>query len=237
VHLTGRLALLLVVAYLLLGLFVAGGGRALWEAGKLGWIDCAGQTAMGNIIEIRTEPAGDKARPLSQVAIRYAVTIPGETAEYSRRTGWIGLGRANHRYQLGQTLPYRYAPWFGGKAGFPWQPIPTGRLMSLLLSGGLVLLVSALLLRRLTRWLQDYLHLLREGQATIGTIMHKRTESDDAARYFLRYGYAPALGEGLEREEQVSQDHWKQFEIGQPVTVLYDPNRPENAGLYVLMRQ
>ena len=71
--------------------------------------------------------------------------------------------------------------------------------------------------------------------ATVGTITHKRTEADDIVRYYLRYGYAPSAGEGREREEQVSVEQWKEFEVGQPVTVLYDPDLPEQAGLYALI--
>ena len=233
-----RLTLLLTVAYLLLALFVAGCGRALWEAGKLGWIAGAGQTAKGHVIEIRIEATTQKAAWPSQIAVRYAVEIPGRAGRQTHRTGWIGLGRGEtRRYHLGQPLAYRYAPWFGGVAGFPWQPAPMGRLVSLLLSGGLVLPVSAFLLRRLTRWLHDHLSLLREGLATVGTIIDKRTEADDMLRYFLRYGYATLPGIGWEREEQVSQEQWREFEIGQPVTVLYDPALPEHAGLYALMHR
>ena len=101
------------------------------------------------------------------------------------------------------------------------------------LSGGLVLAVSLLLLRRLLRWTGSRLHLLRCGAATIGTITHKRSESEDMVRYFLRYGYGGGPEGG--REEQVSADQWREFQVGQPVTVLYDPDNPAQAGLYALI--
>lgn len=235
-HLAARLLLLLAAAYLLLGLFTLGGGRALWEAGKLGWIGLAGRTVSAVITEVQTQPSSAEKTSLThQVALRYTVSVPGEA---SARTGWIGLRRKETRqYRPGETMPYRAAAWFGGVAGSPWQPVPTGRLVSLLLCGGLVLLVSGLLMRRLTAWLLEHLHLLGTGLAVVGTITHKRTEAHDMLRYFLRYGYASAPGTGQEREEQVSAEQWREFEVGQPVTVLYDPDRPERAGLYVLMRR
>lgn len=238
-----RLTFLLAVAGLLLGLFVVGSGRALWEAGKLFWIGGAGRTVRAPIVSIQTEPDPEKGKPPHQVAIRYEAALPS-SGGFVRRFGWVGLERektvsgAPPRYQIGQTLPVRYAPWFGGVASHPWQPSPAGWITSLTLSGSLVLLVSLLLGRRLARWVGERRRLLRDGQATVGTITHKRTEAEDMVRYFLRYGYAAktgALSEGREREEQVSMEQWKRFEVGQPVTVLYDPNQPEQAALYALI--
>ncbi len=237
-HLAVRLSLLLTVAYLLLGLFIIGSGRALWEAGKLGWIGISGRTISGRIAEVRWESSLEKTGPKRQTAFRYMVLVPEGITGTSQRTGWIGLGRKETRiYQAGEPLPYRISPWFGGVAGSPWSPVPTGRLVSLLLCGGLVLLVSLLLLRRISHWVREHLHLLRSGQAAVGTIIHKRTEAEDMLRYFLRYGYAPTKEHGLEREEQVSAEQWREFEVGQPVTVLYDPDQPERASLYALMRR
>ena len=237
-----RLVGLLVVAGLLLGLFVLGSGRALWEAGKLLWIGAAGHTIQGYVVSIETEPAPEKGRLPQPVAVRYAADVPGADGTLQHRLGWIALERPkpggpdrSAAYRLGEGVPVRYARWFGGVASHPWQPSPAGRITSLLLSGGLVGLVSLLLARRLIHWTRERLHLLRQGMATVGTITHKRTEADDMLRYFLRYGYAPAPGEGLEREERVSMEQWKEFEVGQPVTVLYDPDRPEQAGLYALL--
>ena len=253
-----KLAFLLTVAGLLLGLFVLGSGRALWEAGKLLWIGAAGRTAQGHVVEVQREPSALKGKPPIPVAVRYVADIPGADGTSQRRSGWVGLGRLRGSslelplaaqgsrpapapprlppgYALGRSFPVRYAPWFGGVASYPWRPSPTGRITSLLLSGGLVGLVSLLLARRLTHWTRERLRLLRGGVATVGTITHKRTEADDVVRYYLRYGYAPSVGEGREREEQVSVEQWKVFEVGQPVTVLYDPDAPEQAGLYVLI--
>ncbi len=253
-----KLAFLLTVAGLLLGLFVLGSGRALWEVGKLLWIGAAGRTVQGHIVEVRTEPSAVRGKPPIPVAVRFVVNIPGVEGTLQRQSGWVGLERPKGSaleipradqnahpppsptrlppgYALGRSFPVRYAPWFGGVASYPWRPSPAGRVTSLLLSGGLVLLVSLLLARRLVHWTRERLRLLRGGVATVGTITHKRTEADDVVRYYLRYGYAPAPGEGREREEQVSVEQWKEFEIGQPVTVLYDPNTPEQAGLYALI--
>ena len=258
-----RLTLLLWVAVLLLGVFVAGSGRALWEAARLSWLAVAGHTVAGRIVRVVTEPSEIKGQPPRPVAIRYASDLPGPAGTIHRE-GWIGLGmpaapsngavglngpagRPSSKPpvpmpppRVGQPVPIRYASWFGGVASQPWVPDPRGRVLTLILSGSLVLLVSLLLLRRLLRWIGERLHLLRLGTATVGTITHKRTEAEDMVRYYLRYGYAFGAGEergkGREHEEQVSMDQWKLFHVGQPVTVLYDPDEPERVGLYALIR-
>ncbi len=254
-----RLTLLLVVAILLLGVFVLGSGRALWEAARLSWLAAAGHTATGHIIRVETEPSEVKGQPPRPVAIRYEANLPGPQGSVHRE-GWIGLGAPPTSAtgvgpptgltmgrpaakplppppapRLGQTLPIRYVSWFGGIASQPWIPDPRGRVLTLILSGSLVMLVSLLLLRRLLRWMKERLHLLRLGTATVGTITHKRTEAEDMVRYYLRYGYSSSLAEGREHEEQVSMDQWKLFHVGQPVTVLYDPDQPERVGLYALI--
>ena len=249
-----QLTLLLVIAVLLLGVFTAGSGRALWEAVRLSWLAAAGHTATGRIVRLETEPSETKGQPPRPVAVRYACDLPGPWGPLHRE-GWIGLGAAPSPsngpapgrplpapatpapvLRLGQTLPIRYVSWFGGIASQPWVPDPRGRVLTLILSGSLVMLVSLLLLRRLLRWMGDRLHLLRRGTATVGTITHKRTEAEDMVRYFLRYGYSSGQAEGREHEEQVSMDQWKLFHVGQPVTVLYDPDEPERVGLYALIR-
>lgn len=239
-RLPGRRVFLLTVAFLLLGLFILGSGRALWEAGKLAWLAGRGTTVTGHIVAIHREPSLNKDMAPRPVAVRYSVDFPRRRQDERgvHRSGWIGWGQSEKGLpQLGQPLPFRHARWFGEDYGYPWQPVPSGRLASLVLSGGLVMLVSLLLLSRLTQWLKNHLSLLREGVATVGTIIHKRAAAEDIVRYFVSYGYAAAPGEGCEREEQVSQEQWQQFEVGQPVTVLFNPAHPEQAGLYALMRQ
>ena len=248
-----RLTALLAVAILLLGVFAIGSGRALWEAARLSWLAAAGHTVIGRIVRVETEPSGVKGQPPRPVAVRYAGDLPVSSGTIHRE-GWIGLGtppvptngpapgrpipkpRPVPVPRLGQPVPIRYVSWFGGVASQPWVPDPRGRVLTLILSGSLVLLVSLLLLRRLLRWIGERLHLLRLGTATVGTITHKRTEAEDMVRYYLRYGYSSGQAEGREHEEQVSMDQWKMFHVGQPVTVLYDPDEPERVGLYALIR-
>lgn len=247
-----RVSGLLTVAVLLLLIFVAGSGRAIWEAVRLVWLNGAGHTATAYIDQIQTMPSPHQGEPLVQVAVHYRVDVPGRSG-LLHRAAWVGLGSEAASsplpgvrpriqaapppaFQIGQPLPVRHAAWFGGVTSQLWLPDPRGRIGSLFLCGGLVLLVSLLLLRRLLRWAGNHLHLLRHGEATVGTITHTRTEAEDMLRYFVSYGYTPSGKEGREREEQVSADQWKQFSVGQPVTVLYDPDDPERAGLYTLIR-
>jgi hypothetical protein len=247
-----RTSLLLSVAVLLLGLFVLGSGRALWEGVKLAWLDSAGQTVQGKIDVIQTEPSPSKGQPAGQTAIHYEAAVPGPQG-LRLQHGWIALGAPaaapgiesqaaplspGPRFRLGQSFPLRCASFLGATTCQPWGPNPGIRVFSLFLAGGLVMAVSLLLLRRLVRWSGSRGHLLRSGAATIGTITDKRSESEDMMRYFLRYGYASGTSaQGRDREEQVSADQWRAFEVGQPVTVLYDPDNPAHAELYALIVQ
>lgn len=250
-HLPLRARLLLTVAGLLLGLFVAGSARALWEGVKLSWLAEAGRPLSGQIVEIRTEASAPKGRQPRQTAIRYSVALPGRAALPGTRgrdtqTGWIVLSEppaslsgenrprpALPLFQVGQPFPLRLAFFGNAMLCQPWGPNVGSRIWTLFLSGGLVLAVSLLLLRRLLGWTGSRLHLLRFGTATVGTITHKRSESEDMVRYFLRYGYPGGPDAG--REEQVSADQWRLFQVGQPVTVLFNPGAPEKAGLYALI--
>lgn len=247
-HLPLRARLLLSVAALLLGLFVIGSARAVWEGVKLSWLAEAGHPLSGKIVEIRTEPSAPKGQQPRQTAIRYSSLLP--ISRGSRpETGWIVLAEppaslsAENRpapppavlFQVGQPFPLRFAALGPLTLCQPWGPNPGSRIWTLFLSGGLVLAVSLLLLRRLLRWTGSRLHLLRFGTATVGTVTHKRSEAEDRVRYFLRYGYGGGPDAG--REEQVSADQWREFQVGQPVTVLFDPDAPEKAGLYALIAQ
>ncbi len=246
-------SLLLSVAALLLGLFVVGSGRALWEGAKMLWLDGAGQTVSGRIVAVRIAHFQkgqllQKGQLPAQTAVCYEVDVPGPQG-ISHRRGWIALGapapavgleseavkpKPAPRFFLGQPFPLRCASFFGVLVCQPWGPSPGSRIAALLLAGGLVLAVSLRLLRRLGRWAGSRRHLLRHGTATVGTITHKRSEMEDMARYYLRYGYA-AGNAAQGREEQVSADHWREFQVGQPVTVLYDPDDPGHAELYALI--
>ena len=239
-----RTRLLLAVAVLLLGMFAFGSGRALWEGAKLSWLNLCGRTLAGQIIEIRTEPAAVKGQPPRQTALRYGVT--GARGAFTQ-TGWIALGAPAAlpggenaaappaRFHVGQPFPLRSASLGGITVCRPWGPGAGSRILTLLIAGGLVFAVSLRLLRRLLRWAGSREHLLRFGTATVGTITHKRSEAEDMVRYFLRYGYPGGPAEG--REEQVSAEQWREFHVGQPVTVLYDPDLPDKAGLYALIAQ
>ncbi len=246
-HLPLRARLLLVVAGLLLGVFAVGSARALWEGVKLSWLAASGHPLSGQIVEIRTESPSAKGQTPRQTAIRYLAVVPGPQGRLSE-SGWIVLAEppaalsAENRpaptvpiFHLGEPFPLRFAVCGNAVLCQPWGPSPGSRIWTLFLAGGLVLAVSLLLLRRLLHWTGSRLHLLRWGTAVIGTITHTRSESEDMVRYFLRYGYPGSPDAG--REEQVSADQWRNFHVGQPVTVLYDPAAPEKAGLYTLISQ
>lgn len=241
--------LLMLAACLLFALFLYGGGRALWEAVKLGWVAVAGRTVTAHVQDVRTEPASVKGQPPRQTALQYAFTSPTDGSVQSR---WMRLGGGDEAsagpmrspsgatpvpvVHVGDALPVRCAAWPGGGLSYPWTKEAPGRIVFLTLSGGAIIVISVLLWRKLGYWRRQRLRLLRHGIATAGTILHKEARAEDAPRYFIRYGYASGDGPH-EREEQVSQEQWKTLEVGQPVTVLYDPDHAEEAGLYTLVRR
>lgn len=242
---------LILAAGLMFALFVGGGGYALLEAAKLGWISVAGRSVNARIVQIATEPAPAKDQPARQTALRYVFTSPFDQSPQSR---WLRLDRAADAQPgmpmpqsrgkpaappaavIGDVIPVRGAVWLGRPLFFPWTPQATGRIAFLMLSGGLIIGISGFLLRRLIEWRRHRLHLLRTGIATVGTIIDKEARAEDTPRYYVRYGYA-AGSQPREREEQMSMEQWKEFEIGQPVTVLYDPEQTDDAALYTLVRR
>lgn len=244
--------LLLLVAALLFALFVAAGLRALGEAAKLAWLGIGGKTVAARITDVQTAPSAIKGQPARQMGLRYEWTPPDGRRQLRRGFarlydpdeagdgGFAGARPPRPRiapkpFRVGDTFALRVAPWPGQSLTHPWSPPPTGKLFFLTLSGGLVIGVSLLLLRRIARWRRSRLHLLRHGLAAVGTIVHKHANADDSLRYFVRYGFAAAEGKAHEVEEQCGADEWRGFEVGQPVTVLYDPARPDEASLYALI--
>lgn len=244
------LNLLLLAAGLMFALFIGGGGYALLEATKLSWVSATGRTVTAHIAEITTEPASAKGQPALQTALRYEFTSPFDQSPQSH---WIRLDRPDDSQtglmpmaqgrskpaapppaQIGDPIPVRGAVWLGQILYYPWAPQATGRIVFLLLTGVLIIGISLFLLRRLLDWRAHRLHLLRMGIATVGTVIDKEARAEDTPRYYVRFGYA-AGDEPREREEQMSMEQWKEFTIGQSVTVLYDPADNENAGLYALL--
>jgi hypothetical protein len=255
-HLSPSTNLLLLAAMLLFGLFIYGGSRALFEAWKLAWLGMTGQTIMARVTQVVTIPANVKAAPDQQIGLRYSYTLPfgsdrnlksgyahlmtpdvGDTTRpqepLPRGSRTTNLSNAPV-FHVDDRLPLRGTEWLGRPLVYPWQAAPTGKIVFLLLCGGLVIGISVLLLRQLARWRGHRLGLLRYGIATTGTVVHKEARAEDSPRYYLRYGYAVGT-EPHEHEEQVSVEQWKRIDIGEPVTVLYHPERPGDAGLYLLI--
>lgn len=240
---------LIFAAGLMFTLFIGGGGYALLESAKLGWVSAAGRTVTAHVAQIVTEPAPVKGQPARQTALRYVFTSPFDQSSQFR---WLRLDRADDSQtgmpmpqgrgkpaapplaQTGDPIPVRGAIWLGRPLFYPWTAAASGRIVFLMLSGALIVGISVFLLRRLLAWRRHRLHLLRAGIATVGTVIDKEARSEDTPRYFVRYGYATD-SRPQEREEQVSMEQWREFEIGQPVTVLYDPEHSEDAGLYALL--
>ena len=248
---------LLTASLLLFTVFLCGGGWALTEAARLGWLAAAGRTVQAQVVAIDTQPSPMPGQPPVQTSLRYQYRLPSVDAAQTAvvllaaphpldSTPLSGIGPAPTRplppqiFHVGDPLPLRCAVWPGHPILMLWPADAGLKIVFLALSGSLIVIVSVLLMRRIGGWWQRRLHLLRQGIATVGTVTHKHAQAEDSPRYYVRYGYAwpapPAAPEHHEHEEQVTAEQWRRLEVGQPVTVLYDPAQPETAGLYMLLR-
>lgn len=249
-----RTQALLALAGALAVLLFVGGGRALVEAVRLGWVAAAGKTVFAQVTTLKTEAAEAPGQPPALTGLQYQYTDPFDgrpvsrfvriTADPSREAGdpppSMGAKTkpvAPPLMRVGDRLPLRIARWQGRSLAYFWRPAPWGKGLFLTLCGLVVMGVSVGLIRTLAHWRRLRTRLLGDGVAVIGTVVHKRADVGDTPRYYLRYGYATVPeGDKREHEEQVGMDQWKRFDIGQPVTVLYDPDHPTQAGLYALIK-
>jgi len=78
--------------------------------------------------------------------------------------------------------------------------------------------------------------LYRHGEATPGRVTNKGTESGKSTRYYVSYVFEhPYTGEQLKGEvEALKRVDYDSTRIGQPVTVLYAPNKVKRNTMYEL---
>ena len=219
------LSALLTLAALLLALFLAAGLRVTWEAVSLLHLNMAGQTVLARVNSLQHLPVTPGQKPADALTFSYQWPFAGQT----RRTGQAHAPAG--AYHAGDSLPVRCAVWYGREMASPGGSVSAGRIAFLAACGLLLTGICLILVTRLFRWRSRRLFLLRRGEATVGTIIFKRTESHDTPRCFVRFGYM-AAGQPQERDEQVTAEAWKRADIGQPVTVLFDPARPSEGTLY-----
>jgi hypothetical protein len=245
---------LLLLAGMLALLLFLGGARALVEAGRLAWVALCGRSVTAQVTAIEMTGSAVQGQPAQQTGLSYRYRDPftGRIVTQHARIAapeagsdgvMPGLGAPAKSVvppviPVGARLTLRVAGGPEHPLVYFWTPAPWGKGLFLTLCGLVVMGVSVRLLVVLARWRRLRARLLLAGQAVIGTIIHKHSEVGDTPQYFLRYGYATVgNAQPCEHEEQVNFEQWKRFEIGQPVTVLYDPDAPSSAGMYALMKQ
>jgi hypothetical protein len=243
--------LLLLLSFALTLLLLVGGARAVFEAGRLAWAAAAGRHVQARLVEIDTVLGPDKTPVQTGAHYMYIDPYNGKTvtrytpvdnAVDTEESSSQGLGITTKRVparllHVGDPLSLRIIGGPDHQKIYFWTESPWGKGVFVALCGIAVMAVGVRLLLILTRWRSARTRLLRDGQAVVGTIIDKPTDFNDTPRYYLRYGYATTDAlEPREHEEQVNHEQWKRFEVGQPVTVLYDPQTAERAGLFALMR-
>lgn len=257
VSLPPGLLVLVAFALLLFAVFVGGGVGALLQAARLGWVALSGTPVAARITAIDTLPGTPAGEPAVQAVLHYACrdalhpsavvhtgTLALSTTSPAQSVPLAPVGPLPARtlptlqFHVGDALALRRAQWLGRTVLLPWPSNPGGKIAFLAFCGGLIAAVSLFLMRKLWGWTAGRVRLLKYGLATVGTITHKRAQAEDGALYYVRYGYGDAQSppSSFEHEEQVTSDQWKRLEVGQPVTVLYDPARPQVSGLYTLLR-
>jgi hypothetical protein len=251
-HLPWGTQALLALAGALAVLLFLGGARALEEAGRLAWVGLWGRPATARVVSFEMSPKSID-HPSQPLGFQYAYhdpftgrlvqahaileQEPDPSGDPALGTGVPEKPAPLPRLFVGQQVALRVAGGPAHEIVDFWSPAPWGKGVFLALCGLVVMGVGVRLTWALVHWRHVRVHLLQSGQAVIGTVIHKRTDVQDAPHYYLRYGYITAgAGEICEHEERVSQEQWQRFEIGEPVTVLYDPGQPAKCGLYALMK-
>lgn len=244
-----RTQTLVVLASIVSVLLVVGGARAVLEAGRLAMAAVDGRPVVAHVTAIDYAPA-PQGQPAQPVGVHFAYTDPWTGRRIVHDAPFAAppedpqtqplpsskpsAGSAVH---VGDTLPLRIVGRAHHEHAYLWTASPWGKAGFLSLCGLAVMAVGVRLMMILYRWQGLRARLLRYGSAVVGTVVYKRSDLGDVARYYVRFGYAtvPAL-DPREQEEQVSLEQWKQYDVGQPVTVLYDPDSPDRACLYALIR-
>ena len=244
---------LLAVASVMLLLLMYGGSRAILEAAKLAWLGIRGTSVTATITHVGASGQVDSSGRLLKDAFIYRINGPAPRG--ISRTGTVLLSTmgapqesvptaqlqhakvdARPTFHVGQALEFRAGTWMGRPMIHPWNPSPIGTAAFLGLSGIVVMLVSLYFLTRVVRWILRRVILLSYGQAVVGTIVHKYSSADESPKFYVRYGFASDEDPvGHEHEEQCNLGQWKQFEVGMPVTVLYDPRNVFRSGIYKLI--
>jgi hypothetical protein len=241
-------------AVLLIILFFYGGCLLLFNSAQLVYVAVTGKTAVAHIIRIDSVPSGDLKQSVVETGIAYQFDSPFPNnrppqVQYSK----INLGEVPydiqdylHRrrkgafdipdYHIGDPLLFRYTKWHGRTILHPWNRPPYAKIAAMSAMGMAVITVGFVIMRRLLHWRKGGLRLMRHGVATPGTILHKRSDTSEVPRYYVLYGFELTESGGTrQREERCTIDQWKKFDVGQTVTVLYDPADTSVAGLYPLL--
>ena len=96
----------------------------------------------------------------------------------------------------------------------------------LLIVGGFTLGIAFFSLRSLVRLAQ-----LRSGKLSTGRIVRKRIESDDGTSYYVTYAFEDSAGGLHQREIQLRKANYDSLQEGQPTSVVYRADNPENSYL------
>lgn len=235
-----RTRLLLIFGAALFAAVILGGIVTTVEAAEIVWLSIAGRPIMAHVSRIDKIPTPPAASDRYSIAYTFDEPFAGESAPQSRSAS-IEIPRSAYgprhakMFHAGDRIVFRYAEVGGCVLLNPWSPSPYGHV--LLFAGIGVTLISAgvVFLLRLSRWHRRRMRLLRHGIGVTGTLVSKRVDSVEG-KFYLTYRYQVRFeATTREREEQCTQAHWKLFEADTPVTLLYDPDRVDQVGLYRLL--
>ena len=159
----------------------------------------------------------------SSLVLRFKFAPPGDAKLY--RGSWPA--DAKTAIPVGATAPVRYFPFAPGALPILQSgDAPWGHIIVMAMMGLIMLFIGGVPLRAFFSGAGK--ELVRRGAPTLGVVVARQ---GDCATIWFRV--ANERGQGtIEFSQVLSATAWTRLAVGAPLTVLYDPRRPQRALVY-----
>jgi Protein of unknown function (DUF3592) len=217
----GVILFFLVFAGVGVSLFAASFGRmAMVAIGR-----SFGVTVPGRVTDKTTLGRGNRARRLT-----FQFQVDGED-----HTAQVSVDGASYdRVNIGDPVQVRVWPAWPGPSAAIEDPVLARSWsdvcffgFAVLVNGILILLVGGLL-RKARIWR----NLARCGIATVGRITDKRVERGKVNTLLVDYRYKSSDGTERDGTQALNKNDYDALQVGQAVTVLFDPLNPKSSIIY-----
>jgi hypothetical protein len=239
-----RTLALLTVATALGAAIIVGGILALSAAGRLVYLSSHSRPLAGHVTQIVASRSDGPQGPAQEGHVDFVVDSampPGAPQSGSIRLPpqpYVPDTRAGAptRFHVGDRLGLRLIKDRGAAVLIPWDQSPAVSLLSLTAFG--VILIGLALLAVIQLWRVNFeqRRLLSHGVAVEGEVTGKRMDAAGGPRYYLKYSFRRVGAITTEeREERCTAEQWRRLGVEYPVTVLIDPERPDQPRLSELI--